>query len=375
MKTSGTTNKAIKSTISPAIPYQRPSKKEVNKEDLITFKIKANPDEDSSPQHSITIEPFSSGTPEEFLIFGSKVEKINKGLALAKGANQYALMRQLLQGDTLGAFNTFAEAAGDENEANYASTINALTKYIFPHRALAIQKKYMRRHMRKPFGVSIRQYKARLEEMRLYLKEFPDYTEAQAMDDDDLKEILEHAIPASWQKEMTRQGFEPINNTLNEFVEFCERMEVTESLSTSTGVKPNTNQNGGKYKAAKWQAKSSARGNNTDKSKYCVYHKTYGHDTGECKVILAQAKRMRGQWEASGIGHSNKKPYKPYKPYNKTYKPYDKNNGNNSSFNKESLNNMICQAVNTALKQANQANYSIEEFEQLNMSDNSDNEE
>ena len=210
--------------------------------------------------------------------------------------------------------------------------------------------------------------KARLEEMRLYLKHFPDYTTAQAMDDDDLKEILEHAIPSAWQKEMTRQGFEPINHTLNDIVEFCERMEVTESLSTPPGTKSNTNPSGGTSKAAKWQAKSSERGTKrkTDKTKFCVYHNTYGHDTGECKVMLAQAKKMRGQYEASGQGHGQGH------GQGSRNRTWNRDKAEKDKKRREEMHAMISKAVKAAMKATKQSNYSMEEFEKLNIPDSSD---
>ena len=41
-----------------------------------------------------------------------------------------------------------------------------------------------------------------------------------------------------------------------------------------------------------------------DREKFCEYHNTTGHDTGECKVMIAQAKRMRATWEAKKPGHN-----------------------------------------------------------------------
>jgi hypothetical protein len=90
------------------------------------------------------------------------------------------------------------------------------------------------------------------------------------------------------------------------FVEFCERIEYTEG---DTGTHHTTN-NGSKTKAdskngstgEKSHAKSSAGGNknkrkhNSEES-FCEYHGVSGHSTGQCKVMIAQAKKMRENFE------------------------------------------------------------------------------
>lgn len=44
--------------------------------------------------------------------------------------------------------------------------------------------------------------------------------------------------------------------------------------------------------------------------KWCELHQTDTHDTGECKVLLEQAKRMRGVWETNK-GNPNFRKTKP----------------------------------------------------------------
>lgn len=81
-------------------------------------------------------------------------------------------------------------------------------------------------------------------------------------------------------------------------MEVCERISYGES--TDDGQKAKTKQNAG-IKGAKWQPNSSSKNSNkksNNSDKYCPLHKTYGHDANECKVLLAQAKRMSAAWEA-----------------------------------------------------------------------------
>ena len=42
------------------------------------------------------------------------------------------------------------------------------------------------------------------------------------LEDDEIKDILHHACPKSWQDHMTTMGFNFPENTIEEMVEFCE---------------------------------------------------------------------------------------------------------------------------------------------------------
>ncbi len=57
----------------------------------------------------------------------------------------------------------------------------------------------MRRMMVKPHTTSIKKYIASLAEINGYLNDFPPYQANQATPMDEFLEILESAIPVSWQ--------------------------------------------------------------------------------------------------------------------------------------------------------------------------------
>ena len=46
---------------------------------------------------------------------------------------------------------------------------------------------------------------------------------------DKILDILEYAMPCSWQRQMVLQGFDPIEYTVSDLVDFCKRMESTET--------------------------------------------------------------------------------------------------------------------------------------------------
>eukprot|EP00957_Ditylum_brightwellii_P182936 13934878-Ditylum_brightwellii.AAC.1 len=63
-------------------------------------------------------------------------------------------------------------------------------------------------------------------------------------------DILEYGGPASWRREFTVQGFDPVDQGLQKFVEFCTRLELCEpSEGDPKGEKSSKSKTAGKRKA------------------------------------------------------------------------------------------------------------------------------
>ena len=95
-------------------------------------------------------------------------------------------------------------------------------------KALNTQKGYMKKILRKPKDMRIRDFLARFKELNKYLEEFPPYNANQELPEDEIILTLESAIPSKWQQQMVLQGFEVVDKTIQEFIEFCERLEFSE---------------------------------------------------------------------------------------------------------------------------------------------------
>eukprot|EP00957_Ditylum_brightwellii_P190328 14488042-Ditylum_brightwellii.AAC.1 len=69
-----------------------------------------------------------------------------------------------------------------------------------------------------------------VQELNGYLNDFPAHNRnpTQPLDTDELLDILEFGVPASWHREFTVQGFDPVDQGLHKFVEFCTRLESCE---------------------------------------------------------------------------------------------------------------------------------------------------
>ena len=175
-----------------------------------------------------------------------------------------------------------------------------MTKHVFPTNALQKQKRYMRRYMRKPRGIGIKEYDARLTELNEYLKWFCDDETAdnicprqdQSLDADELLDIVYFSIPNKWSKQLIVQGFNATEKSREDLVAFCERMEECEAMEKDTDTKTNRSSTKSRQSGKR---KASGQGNGS----YCMLHgRDKGHDSSDCKVLQAQAKRMRGTYEA-----------------------------------------------------------------------------
>jgi hypothetical protein len=135
---------------------------------------------------------------------------------------------------------------------------------------------------------------------------------------------------------MAEHAFRPIDHDISDIVEFCERIEFTESakkmsLNGDSDAKPAPSQSHKRSKSAKGQygrdnngALTQAVSNNrtnkhkrpgkvvsykdSDGSDGCRLHIwATDHTTAECRVIQKQIDNMRAQWDAQPHNTNNKR--------------------------------------------------------------------
>ena len=150
--------------------------------------------------------------------------------------------------------------------------------------------------------MTIRMYCARFSELNKYLESFPPYNEDQKLPDDEVLEHFEFAIPNAWQKQMVLQGFNTLEHTTEEFVEFCERLEFSEDfyVQAKPGQKATT-RTGVKGTGSKLSADKASLKRKLDK--FCLYHGMNStHITDECKVLKAQAEKLAQAHKNVGAG-------------------------------------------------------------------------
>ena len=279
----------------------------------MTIELKSNPSMAASQKYKKNVLIFRHGSVEEFLEWKKDLESVFEGQAIKGAASKFAMTKRLLEGDPLTAFQNSIVLHGEETEEHFQSVMRDLDLHVFPKKALRIQKRHMRRQMRKPRDMRVRDFVARVQEINNHLDQFPPFAVGQTLPEDEVLDILESAVPNSWQKEFVRLGFDPMENDIKEFIDRCERLEFTESLETKKvennsnsknskfngknkgngqGTRSTQNRSDGNNQGSKWSAKSSEEAND------CPLHGKGTHPMGKCKVLKAQAEKMRATFMA-----------------------------------------------------------------------------
>ena len=217
--------------IVPIIGLERPEKPTLTKGEYVVLKCRADPTDDSSSTYDLPIPYYSTGMPEEWLRFERNLEKAFTGQNLTTGPQQYACLRRLLEGNALTVFDLKVAELGTQTTAHLQDILRALRREVFPQYALQQQKRFMRRSLRKPRNMSIRAYVNRVLELNDQLESFPGVNEndnGTKLPEDEVLDLLEFGLPETWQHAMLLQDFDPQVHTINDFIQFCERLETLE---------------------------------------------------------------------------------------------------------------------------------------------------
>eukprot|EP00957_Ditylum_brightwellii_P156710 11928196-Ditylum_brightwellii.AAC.1 len=150
--------------------------------------------------------------------------------------------------------------------------------------------------------MSMKEWVARVSELNGYLKDFPAHNgnPTQPLDADELLDILEYRLPASWCREFTVQGFDPVDQGLQQFVEFCTRLESCEpSKDGPKGEKPTKLKTAGKRKAEVLTTPTSSAGTTRF---HCKMHgPNMTHNTKDCFELNQCKKRAKTNTNRNGL--------------------------------------------------------------------------
>ena len=183
------------------------------------------------------------------------------------------------------------------------NAIRYMITQILPRRVCARVKRYLRRECRKPADMKVKIYLQHLLRINYSeLQNLPPFALNQQLTQDELLDILLFGTPKSWQKEMERQGFDPMENDMNEVVTFMEQIESSEDYE----LKPNNNDK--PYGKSSHKGKSNyskvSHTNNQHGDKNCLYHGRGTHSSDECTVLKHLASQKKTKFE--GNTSSNK---------------------------------------------------------------------
>jgi len=346
----------------PVLPLVPEPIKSIKKEYLTTVNLYSDPGDHGSTQVKFSFKGLDGDheTPREILEWRHNVDRALTGLDLnANGLSSYNMCKQFMWGSALSSFIAkagtilvdkkaeaivTAELARDNypaaTDAGHIITdfnalrtavvtantcdpvdhlseaygpdvikdsLNEVVKNLLPNKTLQRVKRYLRREATKPINMGVKQHIMHV--YRINTKEIarcpPAFNNTQCLTTNELIDILLFGTPKSWQREMDRQGFDPLAKTVTEVVEFMERIEMSEDFDGDRKVaaatkKGNNNKN-----------KSNKVNSGADGFKYCMLHGNNNtHYTSECKSLMAQAKKLKGNNGANQKGKGGNKSWK-----------------------------------------------------------------
>ena len=331
----GTSFSTQKKPLLPLVPEPTPINK---KEDLVQIDLFSDPADHNSTKVKFAFKILDGNmeAPREVIQWRRNVDRALVGLDLTTGTSQHQMVQQFCRGSGLSTYNTavtglcaikkatavlVAQRAVDADDGTDAvrlaglqatlttaegrdqawflaqadgntvigQAMQELLTALLPNKILQRVKRYLRREARKPVDMGVKTYLMHL--MRINAEEIPrcppSYDIAQCLSEDELVDILLFGTPKSWQREMDRQGFDPLAKTPAEVVAFMERIEMSEDFDADKKVVKVNNQ-----KTNNNKKKNTSTGSGG--SKYCMLHGNCSHSTEECNTLKAEAKKLKG---------------------------------------------------------------------------------
>ena len=165
--------------------------------------------------------------------------------------------------------------------------------HTFPTYAHLNQRRYMQRYLKKPPDMKVWSFTTRLIQLNTYSLYFPPDHPGQLVTyfhDDNIKEILYHAMPNTWEKKMVKQGY----NYLDGPIFFETRTENLEkSIPPSVPTRNNRKSKKGSMEK-KLVTFDDADDEDSDEGhlgkKFCHYHYACGHTKDQCTTLKALVK-------------------------------------------------------------------------------------
>ena len=299
-----------------------PSEEEIPAENATQFSLRSTPANDDSPKYKVTCR-ILQGTEScrSIILWWLQARQVLHGLNVDAFTAGCPIVEALLGGTAKTLYQAAVEKAKQDlleqrvaaeadagrqatirtNGINHATNLQFILidmalkdmmTQLMPRCILARVKRFMRREARKPSDMKVRVYFQHLLRLNMEIvPALPPHQANQSLSTDELLDILLFGTPKSWQKEMERQGFDPMDNTTASVVEFMERIEATEDFDALSNEVP--------AKASKTNKKKSPSGKkSSDKEhgelKYCSHHgKNPSHTSDECFVLHPELREKK----------------------------------------------------------------------------------
>jgi hypothetical protein len=313
-----------KSTVENILPLKFEKARKLSKDQMVTFKLRTSPANADSTTYEFTV-PILHGDEgvRPAIEWAKKIHTVCIGMNANTAEEKKNLYQRTLKGEVKAIFDNGyfkrqevlwhnarelageAAAAAGNNPDQVAAAMAAVPRpdaddtcvdqgmhevliHMTPYKVLARVKRQLRRHSRKPADMTVNEYFTAIQ--RINCEELPllppQFDDTQCLTDEELTEIIYFGIPNSWKMEMVKQGFDPLEHTLAEFREFCQRLEDIPDFQP-------TNHKNGKASSNSSSKKPKTETNSKSKtggSKYCLVHGKGGHDSNECHTLKRMVK-------------------------------------------------------------------------------------
>ena len=230
-------NNFTKSFVKPCFPLEEYKAPELSRNNSIEFDCRVDPSDKESRTYKDRILKFESGSPLEYVKHREHLDKLLKTQGTIDNAKKALLIKATYVGEALREWENQLDTLNLRNKTTLRNDqLKALREahatYFFPKGALAKQRRYNRRYIRKPKFMKIHKFCGLLDEISALMKYIPPFADSQGLDDDEKLDIAEYALPNRFRKKLIEKGFDITTTTMQDFKDEVRNFEDAEEYIT-----------------------------------------------------------------------------------------------------------------------------------------------
>lgn len=298
-----------KSTLQPVLPLiaEKLPTTEEDKSKFVAMDLKTRAGTNASaPTYRKYIRVFEEGSPQEWIDLLKNLHEIWAQNSVNRAADRVATVRSIVKGESLVAFEAALEEEQQGEDGGQQpltiekvqNSLDAVTKTIFPHRALEIQKLWMQRAMKKPFDLSTRSTAAAITRINNSLPLFPGGSEDSKFSKEEIVGLLEWSLPQAWRAKFDLDGYIPTLHSKAKLIESCEAIERNEKMleESKKGNKKGKKKEGSTGSNGSSTVRRTAKSSNVDKNYFCSVHgKNSTHASADCWTLKNREKGQKSK--------------------------------------------------------------------------------
>ena len=297
----------------PAIPFEKAtetktSTKDVEKDKYKTFDVKIDKEDENSDTIEYSIKVFEEGGPETYVQWYENYKELETMMPLEKPDHKVNVIRNILKGTYLEMFNTaLGEGVLTDKKVNDSLSKVSLKAFNNDRHAYRRQVQYMRYQLYFTTN-NFKQFEHRLKQLNKYLKYFPvppGKRSVQSLPEDNLIEIIDNAKPLEYHQQMLQNNYDPYGKSLEEFVQYIERLEVSAKIGSALSKGKTSNSSTKKGKKRGSSDKEEPEEKKLHRCKYCK--KLVTHKVDDCWEKPGNEDKKPGWLKKKKTSSTNKK--------------------------------------------------------------------